>query len=845
MNMVKLRQILELRRATKAPPLIPPKIRRGIGGETETRRGPKEIVDIHLQLKNLRVAPKKFSSKTNISNSRTIACVFSESEDGQTGPWKVSTASELQLSCQEELRSCRVDMPSVFAVEFQLERSQFIKLDVCDLFENQAISLGYAIFAVSELVVCENGSICRQVVNDEAGESIAEALISCTLRPKPHSVLLQFATKNLALKKSLMSTASTQIFFEIHRLELGPNYSSNGEDLSGMYRVPGDTTTSVLYRSESVKYSSSRIIWRNFCLQSTEIIGRILEVVCLYRDSKTSRGLLGRFLMEYEHLKKGPTTENVYFLIYENSRNQQKTCGTFELMKINEIALPSFLEFVSSGSALNFACAIDFSRPASQPVDEVNIRSYLDDVELCIRALGEPLRHFNASSSFPAFGFGAKIPPHFRESQEFCLNLDTDPYCRGLDGIQKAFKNAFASVQPLNVAHLSHVIYYVSKLAQSALNKNQPSSGGGLPQTSSSMGLNQQVARPSYFVLIVITRGVFDDLKETVQSIIFASRAPISVVFVGIGNATQSTGGTGESSSDTVSVSTASDLNELERLATAGTRLNYHGRKPERDCVQYVSLARCRREETKLADLKALIAERSFSTFPGRSIIADPLVFVSDEEAHPAEWPTAESQPPVSWAGMCAENPESCWPRQVINSKNSSKRSAEVEGGADMRPQRTAAKQQLVPLMAHLSMDSTAEISPIKMGENSSKAYTPQNTTAGSTGTMTSGHGESPIHFGVKQQLKKIKKLELDTFSISSLPGSRRLPSTSSFVTPDGEDIYTRHMVCNQKSGTLSDVNVSRAPNLSRELRSRSIQDHEPTSSPYLTRKSHMNFYQP
>jgi hypothetical protein len=66
-------------------------------------------------------------------------------------------------------------------------------------------------------------------------------------------------------------------------------------------------------------------------------------------------------------------------------------------------------------------------------------------------------------------------------------------------------------------------------------------------------------------VLIVITRGVFDDIKETVQSLIFASRAPISVVFIGVGEM---------------------DLSELQRLGAAGTRLNYHGRKPERDCGQ-------------------------------------------------------------------------------------------------------------------------------------------------------------------------------------------------------------------------------------------------------------------
>uniref|UniRef100_A0AC35F5R6 Copine C-terminal domain-containing protein n=1 Tax=Panagrolaimus sp. PS1159 TaxID=55785 RepID=A0AC35F5R6_9BILA len=118
---------------------------------------------------------------------------------------------------------------------------------------------------------------------------------------------------------------------------------------------------------------------------------------------------------------------------------------------------------------MNFAVAIDFSRPDTF-IDETFVRKYLQDVEIAVKSLGEPFRDFSVTSSHAAFGFGAKIPPHFRESQEFCLSLETDPYCRGLDGILKTFKNAFANVQPITVAHLSHVIYYVSKLAQNALN---------------------------------------------------------------------------------------------------------------------------------------------------------------------------------------------------------------------------------------------------------------------------------------------------------------------------------------------------------------------------------------
>ncbi|KAL7078152.1 hypothetical protein ACQ4LE_002324 [Meloidogyne hapla] len=194
------------------------------------------------------------------------------------------------------------------------------------------------------------------------------------------------------------------------------------------------------------------------------------------------------------------------------------------------------------------------------------------------------------SNSDAAFGLGAKIPPQFRESQEFCLNLETDPYCRGLSSVFSAFKTSFVNVQPLNMAHLSHVIYYVAKLAQNSLSRASPGLSSG----------NEAIAdynAPNYFVLVIITRGVFDDLKETIQAIIFASRSPISIIFVEICNDQK-----------------REEIIELERLATAGTRLNYHGRKPERDCTQYVSIPSCRFEESKQNELKYLIAERGLST---------------------------------------------------------------------------------------------------------------------------------------------------------------------------------------------------------------------------------------
>uniref|UniRef100_A0A7E4WAG3 Copine domain-containing protein n=1 Tax=Panagrellus redivivus TaxID=6233 RepID=A0A7E4WAG3_PANRE len=533
MNMARIRHILEMRRANKAPPLLPPRVKRGSDADVK-RLGPKEIVDIHVKIRKFRVTKSK---------SNAIMCIFSESEDNTSGPWRMSTASEV---LQKEID---IDLPSVFAIEFQFERTQLIKLDICDWTNNDAATLGYTVFAVSELVVHEKEFISRQIINDETGDVIADVQISCTIREKPHSVLLQFVAKNLGKKNMIYNSA--QIFFEVQKKD-----------------------TTVVYRSEVARFSQ-KITFRMFSLQSTDMSQESVEFMVYFRDSKTQKGVMGSFETNYAMLKNTQPEANVYQVNYDNSRGVQKSCGTFELLRCNDVAVSSFLDYISTGATLNFCVAIDFSRP-DQFVDEAFIRQYLSDVELAVRSTGEAFRDFSANSSYGAFGFGAKIPPLFRESQEFCLSLETDPYVRGLDGIMSAFKNSFTKVQPITIAHLSHVIYYVSKLAQNALNRSQ-------------------TTQPAYYVLALITRGVFDDLKETIQAIIYASRAPISIVFVGIG------GG---------------DLNELERLGTSRGRLNYHGRKPERDCVQYVNLTRCREEEPNLKELKNLIAERGLVGIP-------------------------------------------------------------------------------------------------------------------------------------------------------------------------------------------------------------------------------------
>ncbi|VDD95422.1 unnamed protein product [Enterobius vermicularis] len=105
----------------------------------------------------------------------------------------------------------------------------------------------------------------------------------------------------------------------------------------------------------------------------------------------------------------------------------------------------------------------------------------------------------------------------------------------------------------------------------------------------------ESVLPPQYFVVLILTRGYIDDLKETVQAIIFASRAPISIVFVGVGEG---------------------DFSEIERLGMAGCRLIYQNRRIDRDMMQFVNQTKLYNAEEQLDDVKDAINEAALSQIP-------------------------------------------------------------------------------------------------------------------------------------------------------------------------------------------------------------------------------------
>jgi len=118
-----------------------------------------------------------------------------------------------------------------------------------------------------------------------------------------------------------------------------------------------------------------------------------------------------------------------------------------------------------------------------------------------------------------------------------------------LDVYNKSFKNVLLS----GPTYFSEVIRTVTSIAA------QPYS------------LNLQ----HYSILLLLTDGVFNDMKETVAAIVDASDKPLSIIIVGVGDA---------------------DFSQMKALDGDEKGLSSNGKKAARDMVQFVPFNKFKNE---------------------------------------------------------------------------------------------------------------------------------------------------------------------------------------------------------------------------------------------------------
>lgn len=158
------------------------------------------------------------------------------------------------------------------------------------------------------------------------------------------------------------------------------------------------------------------------------------------------------------------------------------------------------------------------------------------------------MRNSNLSTTnFLSFsGFGAKLPPNGEVSHQFPLNGNpSHPYCTGVDEILQHYRNSLKTVTLYGPTNFAPVINNTISIAN-----------------------NFQDGK-HYFVLLIITDGIISDMHHTKRAIISASKLPISIIIVGVGDA---------------------DFDNMDELDSDEVRLSVDGYFADRDIVQFVPL---------------------------------------------------------------------------------------------------------------------------------------------------------------------------------------------------------------------------------------------------------------
>ncbi|XP_033896446.1 copine-2-like isoform X2 [Acipenser ruthenus] len=181
----------------------------------------------------------------------------------------------------------------------------------------------------------------------------------------------------------------------------------------------------------------------------------------------------------------------------------------------------SFLDYILGGCQLMFTVGIDFTASNGNPRDPSSLHHIspmgTNEYLAAIWAVGQIIQDYDTDKMFPALGFGAQLPPDWKVSHEFAINFNpTNPFCSGVEGIAQAYSACLPHIRFYGPTNFSPIINHVARFASQAV---------------------QQEVAAQYFTLLIITDGVISDMEETRHAIVQASKLPMSVIIVGVGNA--------------------------------------------------------------------------------------------------------------------------------------------------------------------------------------------------------------------------------------------------------------------------------------------------------------------
>uniref|UniRef100_A0A8C0MF99 Copine 4 n=1 Tax=Canis lupus familiaris TaxID=9615 RepID=A0A8C0MF99_CANLF len=415
----------------------------------------------------LRVACKGISDRDALS--KPDPCVILKMQSH--GQWFEVDRTEVIRTCINPVYS------KLFTVDFYFEEVQRLRFEVHDISSNhnglkEADFLGGMECTLGQIVSQRKLSKSLLKHGNTAGKS-SITVIAEELSGNDDYVELAFNARKLDDK----------------------DFFSKSDPFLEIFRMNDDATQQLVHRTEVVMNNLSPA-WKSFKVS--------VNSLCSGDPDR-------RLKVQWECINPK----------YKAKKKNYKNSGMviLNLCKIHK--MHSFLDYIMGGCQIQFTVAIDFTASNGDPRNSCSlhyIHPYQPNEYLkALVAVGEICQDYDSDKMFPAFGFGARIPPEYTVSHDFAINFNEDnPECAGIQGVVEAYQSCLPKLQLYGPTNIAPIIQKVAKSASEETNTKEAS---------------------QYFILLILTDGVITDMADTREAIVHASHLPMSVIIVGVGNA--------------------------------------------------------------------------------------------------------------------------------------------------------------------------------------------------------------------------------------------------------------------------------------------------------------------
>jgi len=278
-----------------------------------------------------------------------------------------------------------------------------------------------------------------------------------------------------------------------------------------------------------------------------------------------SHTLIGKTQFTVNEIKSG---KKEFIFLDAKKKNSTENLGVLCFDSFAISFKPQFIDYIRGGTQLALVVAVDFTSSNGYPHRNDSLHCYnnaygMNAYQKAMSSCGEILLNYDYDKMVPVYGFGGK--PKFPNLTSFqtmhCFPLNgkiDDPYCFGLEGIMESYNYALHNAELNGPTLFCPIISEVMKICQ-----------------SSKLSEDDQ-----YYILLILTDGEIHDMDLTKKVIVDSSHLPLSIIIIGIGNAS---------------------FDNMDILDGDDGLWDASGRKAQRDLVQFVPFNKFAGDPTALA----------------------------------------------------------------------------------------------------------------------------------------------------------------------------------------------------------------------------------------------------